>query len=92
MPGSDRESALLRQSGTEREELKGWTEDRSWETEEEERDEQVKLHWCPLRGVESHSKMATRVGKEAGSEEWFHPSVPRRRQEDSRMNRPLSYC
>lgn len=93
--GSDRESVPLRQSVTEkekREEAKGWTEDRSWQAEAEERNVQVQLHWCPLRGVESHGKMATQVGKEAGSEDWFHLSVPRCRKEDSRMNRPLSYC
>lgn len=47
MLGSDRESVPLRQSVTEkekREEAKGWTEDRSSQAEEEERNVQVQLH------------------------------------------------
>lgn len=72
MPEDEGDSVSLRQSVTERgkkEEAKRWTEARSWQTEEEGRNVQVRLHCCPLWGVEGQGTMATRVGKEAGLED-----------------------
>lgn len=62
----------LRQGVTERGKGEGeerWTEARSPQSEEEDRNVQVWLHCCPCWGVEGHGKMAIRVGKEAGFED-----------------------